>query len=265
MRIEKRRQLELLLKNVAICGGDIANQYFRTPNLLEKNKSKSGFDPVTAVDVAVEKAMVEVIKKHREADSVFGEEMGLVPGSSKFTWILDPIDGTRAFISGIPLWTVLVAINDGIKPILGAINQPFTRELLIGGFEKSVYLFDGVERRVATRKCSDLKSAILSTTFPEIGSLEERLAFESISERAKLTRYGLDAYGFALIAMGQIDIIIEAGLKSYDVQAPIAVIEGAGGVVTDWQGKDAQNGGRVLACGDKDLHQEALELLSRIK
>ena len=265
MSEKKYHELMLLLQKVALCGGIKANNYFRKPSLLEKNKSDSGFDPVTAADVAVEEAMIKEIKKYRQTDSILGEETGFLQGESKLTWIIDPIDGTRGFISGVPSWTILVAINDGIKPILGAINQPFLDELLLGGFEKSIYIRNGVEYNISTRKCSNLKEAILFTTFPEVGSVEERLAFEVVSQRVKLTRYGLDAYAFALLAMGHIDIVIEAGLESYDVQAPIAVIEAAGGIITDWQGKDVQEGGRVLACGDKKIHREVLEFLSVVK
>ena len=257
-----RGELVSLAKRVALVGGEQALHYFRNKNLDIKNKDVDRFDPVTEADSMAEEAMRNLISKIRPSDSIFGEEMGVTEGESAFTWILDPIDGTRAFLSGAPVWTVLVSVSDGKTPFLGVINQPFTKEVFTGGLGVSELTQNGFAVETCTRQCDGLSNAILFTTFPEIGTELERRAFNTVSDKVKLTRYGMDAYAFALLAMGQIDIVIEAGLKSYDVSAPIAVIEAAGGIVTDWAGGSASVGGQVLACGDRHIHTEILKILS---
>ena len=199
----------------------------------------------------------------RPQDTVIGEERGKSVGSSAFTWVLDPIDGTRAFVSGIPVWTVLVSLSKNNVPILGVIYQPFTQELFSGGFGKAEYVRGDVSHSISVRRCDNLTDAFLSSTFPEIGTLIEREAFEAIAKHVKICRYGLDAYAYGLIAAGQLDMVIEAGLEDYDVQAPVALIESAGGIVTNWKGESALEGGQILACGDEALHNIALNILRK--
>jgi myo-inositol-1(or 4)-monophosphatase len=159
---------------------------------------------------------------------------------------------------------VLIGLDAGAGPVLGLIDQPYTRERFIGGFGRSVFRREGLERPLATRPCADLSQAVLYTTFPEIGTPAERAGFEAVRDRVRLTRYGLDCYAYALVALGQVDLVIEAGLQAYDVQGPIGVIEAAGGVVTDWRGGPAHRGGRVVAAGDARVHAAALEHLARV-
>ena len=261
LKAEKDKLLELA-KQVARLGGEEALKYFRKTNLDVKSKSLKTFDPVTQADLASEEVMTKLIKMARPDDSVIGEEKGATPGSSPYSWVLDPIDGTRAFISGSPVWTVLVSLNKNNKPILGIIYQPFTREMFIGGLGVSQFIGDKCELETKSRYCPKVKDSILFSTFPEIGTRGEQKAFNFVSKRAKLTRFGMDAYAFGLLAAGHIDIVIEAGLKNYDICAPIAVIEAAGGVVTNWAGEKIINGGKVLACGDKTLHAEVVSILS---
>jgi histidinol phosphatase-like enzyme (inositol monophosphatase family) len=177
--------------------------------------------------------------------------------------VLDPIDGTRAFLSGAPSWGVLVGLDAGDGPILGIVDQPYIGERFIGGFGRAVLRLHGAERPIATRPCARLADAILFSTFPEIGSAAERAGFEAVRDRVRLTRYGFDCYAYALVALGQIDLVIEAGLYPYDIQGPQAVIEAAGGVVTDWRGGPAHRGGRIVAAGDARTHAAALEHLAR--
>jgi histidinol phosphatase-like enzyme (inositol monophosphatase family) len=219
---------------------------------------------VTAADREAEAAMRARLAMLRPDDAVTGEEFGPTPGTSGLTWVLDPIDGTRAFLSGAPSWGVLVALDSGDGPALGLIDQPYTRERFMGGLGRAVMVRDGAERPLATRPCAGLADAILYTTFPEIGAPDERAGFDAVRERVRLTRYGFDCYAYALVALGQIDLVIEAGLHPYDVQAPQAVIEAAGGVVTDWRGGPAHRGGRVLAAGDPRVHAAALGLLALV-
>ncbi|MDG2475206.1 MAG: inositol monophosphatase family protein [Paracoccaceae bacterium] len=262
MKEQEKLNFISLAKKIALLGGEEALSYFRHPNLRVDTKGSDIFDPVTEADIASEDKMRSYIQQIRPDDTILGEERGVSEGSSDFTWVLDPIDGTRAFISGIPVWTVLVSLSQNSVPILGVIYQPFTKEFFVGGLGVSDYTCKGFSTESIARKCGSLSKAFLSSTFPEIGTEFERKAFEGVASKVKLCRYGMDAYAYALLATGHLDIVVEAGLKSYDVQAPIAVIEAAGGIMTDWKGGPATNGGRVLACGDELVHKIALEMLS---
>ena len=261
MNSSEKMEFINLAKRVAVIGGQKALSYFRDPDLRIRNKDFDSFDPVTEADLASEDAMRSCIRAVRPSDTIIGEEKDTFQGSSEFTWVLDPIDGTRAFISGIPVWTVLVSVLQNGIPICGIIHQPFTQEMFVGGLGVSDYLRSGFSLETSVRQCHDLKNALLASTFPEIGTEYEHTAFQKVSKSVRLTRYGMDAYAYALLASGYIDIVIEAGLKTYDIQAPIALIEAAGGVVSNWTGGSALQGGQVLACGDKRLHKEILDIL----
>jgi histidinol phosphatase-like enzyme (inositol monophosphatase family) len=226
------------------------------------NKAGGGFDPVTEADRAAERAMRAILSRRRPGDAVLGEEYGRDEGTSGLTWVLDPIDGTRAFLSGTPSWGVLIALSDETGPRLGVIDQPYTGERFVGARGIAEWTGPMGRRELRTRATTEPGAAILFTTFPEIGSAEEQAAFARVARACRLTRYGLDCYAYALLAMGQIDLVIEAGLQAHDIHAPIAVIEAAGGIVTDWQGGPAHHGGRVLAAANPALHARALGLLA---
>lgn len=236
--------------------------HFRRSGLDTQNKEAAGFDPVTIADRSAEQAMRALLTEHRPHDGIWGEEYGRQKGTSGREWVLDPIDGTRGFISGTPTWGVLIALSDQNGPTLGLIDQPYTQERFVGasGVAELVGPFGTVPLRA--RSVADLNQAILFSTFPEIGNPVERAAFEAVAARVRLTRFGMDCYAYALLAAGQIDLVIEAGLNAYDIQAPIAVIEAAGGVVTSWRGEPAHMGGRVLAAANAGLHAAALALLA---
>lgn len=235
-------------------------RHFRHPALLADSKAAK-YDPVTEADRAAEAAMRDLIRHHRPDDAILGEELGRVAGSSGLTWVLDPIDGTRGFVSGTPTWGVLIALSDGDRPILGIIDQPFIGERFSGGLGRAEV--DGPAGRSAlcTRPPRPLSEATVFTTFPEVGTEEEAFAFREVAGRARLTRYGMDCYAYALVAAGQVDLVIEAGLHAFDIAAPIAVIEAAGGIVTDWTGGPAHHGGRVIAAANPEIHAEALAIL----
>ncbi|WP_170607117.1 histidinol-phosphatase [Ruegeria arenilitoris] len=237
--------------------------FFRQPDLEADNKVEGGFDPVTIADRAAEKAMRAVLAEHRPDDGILGEEFGHSAGSSGRTWVLDPIDGTRGFISGTPTWGVLIALSNETGPCLGVIDQPYIGERFMGQGELAIATGPAGQRKLTTRKTQSLEEAIVFTTFPEVGTPSEAEAFRAVSQHAKLTRYGMDCYAYALLAAGQIDLVIEAGLNSYDIQAPIALIHAAGGVVTDWKGDPAHGGGRALAAANAELHAAALEILKQ--
>lgn len=233
---------------------------FRNPAVLSENKASAGFDPVTQADREAEAAMRALLGERRRDDGIVGEEFGAAPGTSGLTWVLDPIDGTRAFISGIPSWGTLIGVEDATGPIYGLIDQPFTDERFEGGFGEARVTGPRGEASLAVRRETHLADAILMTTFPEMG--EDAPAFRRVADRVRLTRYGLDCYAYALLAAGHIDLVIEAGLQPYDIVAPIAVIEAAGGVVSDWKGGPARLGGRVIAAATPALHAAALALLA---
>jgi len=237
--------------------------YFRSVGLEADNKDAAGFDPVTEADRAAERAMRAVLADLRPEDGILGEEYGTTEGRSGLTWVLDPIDGTRAFLSGTPTWGVLIAVMNDSGPLMGLVDQPFIGERFFGGFEAAWVDGPTGRQELSTRGPRPLDQAILFTTFPEVGSDKERAAFHDLAGQVKLTRYGLDCYAYALVAAGQIDLVVEAGLAAYDIQGPMAVIQAAGGIVTDWTGGPVHMGGRVVAAANPEIHAAALAILSK--
>ena len=237
-------------------------KWFRRPDLSIDNKDVNGFDPVTQADRVAEKAIRDVLAVHRPNDGIFGEEFGQTDGVSGLTWILDPIDGTRGYMSGTPTWGTLIAVADENGPVCGLIDQPYIGERFCGkGPHGAVLRRNGVETKITTSTRDGLDEAILFTTFPEVGTAQDRAGFDAVAKRCRQVRFGMDCYAYALVASGQVDLVIEAGLNSYDVAGPIAVIEAAGGIVTNWSGGRADLGGQVLAAGNAKMHAEALAIL----
>lgn len=235
--------------------------FFRAGAAID-NKLEAGFDPVTEADRASERAMRALIEAEHPEDGILGEEFGVRESRNGRVWVLDPIDGTRAFISGLPSWTVLIALNENGTPRLGVIDQPHVGERFIGAPGGALYRRGGETRALRSRSGVRLDSAILATTDPYLfEDKNEAAAFAALRGRARLTRFGFDAYAYAMIAMGGIDLVMESGLQPYDVQALIPVVEAAGGVFTDWEGGPAARGGRVLAAADPALHAEALAVI----
>ncbi|MFJ2684377.1 histidinol-phosphatase [Pseudomonas sp. NPDC087342] len=231
--------------------------FFRA-QLDVEDKGGRLFDPVTLADKAAERVMREQILARYPEHGVLGEEEGTTLGKSRLTWVLDPIDGTRAFITGLPLWGTLIALNDGYRPVVGVMNQPFTGERYLGSHLGS--WCNGAQLK--TRNCHSLASATLMCTTPDMFDTPEKsAAFKSISSKAQLVRFGGDCYAYCMLASGFVDVIVEASLQSYDVQALIPIIEGAGGIITTWDGSSAQDGGSIVACGDPSLHAEIVDLL----
>ena len=238
--------------------------YFRHALVVKNKASGAGFDPVTAADRAAERAIRAAIAKSFPDHGILGEEFAAVRGAGRYQWVVDPIDGTRAFIMGSPLWGTLIGLVDDGKPVLGLMDQPFTRERF-WAYRGAARMRapDGRTRRLKTRGCSGLAEAVLTSTHPDLfGSPKEQAAFGRLKARARMTRYGGDCYGYCLLAAGFVDVVVEAGLKAHDVAALIPIIEGAGGRITTWDNKPALHGGRILATGDARVHEEALALLS---
>jgi len=243
--------------------GRVILPFFRQA-LAVDNKLATGFDPVTQADRDAELAITALIQQRHPTHGILGEEHGFKAGTSGLTWVVDPIDGTRAFMCGMAQWGTLIALNDGSRPVIGVLDQPFTRERWIGANGVSEFRRTGeAPRRLRTRACGSLGQATLSTTSP-VGYFDEteQRAFWALSNQCRLTRFGGDCYGYGLLAMGFIDIIVESALKPWDVQALIPIIENAGGVMTDWQGRPCPDGGQVVACGDPALHAQVLRVLA---
>jgi histidinol phosphatase-like enzyme (inositol monophosphatase family) len=256
------RSLLSLALRLADAARTAALPHFRS-SAAPDNKSATGYDPVTEADRASERAMRELLAKERPDDGIEGEEYGSATGTSGLTWHLDPIDGTRAFIAGLPSWCILIGLARDSRAILGIIDQPWLDERYVGLCNESWLDCRGARTPLRTRPCPALTDAVLSTTDPFILTPPERGAFEHVRATARLTRYGLDAYGYARLAAGTIDMVAETGLKSHDVAALIPVIEGAGGVVTDWRGEPAKLGGQIVAAANRRILDEALISLKR--
>ena len=237
--------------------------HFRSEGLSADTKEADRFDPVTVADRRSEQAMRAILAQRRPQDAILGEEFGATAGTSGLIWVLDPIDGTRGYLSGTPTWGVLISVTDADGPIFGVIDQPFIGERFEGGLGWAEVTGPMGRKPLKTRAPRPLAQAILFSTFPEVGTPDEAAAFRRVATQARLVRYGMDCYAYALIAAGQIDLVIEAGLQPYDIQAPMAVIAAAGGVVTNWQGGPCAQGGQILAAANGAIHAEAMALLNR--
>jgi histidinol phosphatase-like enzyme (inositol monophosphatase family) len=244
---------------LADASGAVIRQYFRKPlAITDKSGTSAGFDPVTAADQEAEAAIRDLIRHAYPGHGILGEEHGTEAGGDSLTWVIDPIDGTRAFMTGMLSWGTLIALNDGAGPIVGVMDQPVTGERLTGTPEGA--FLNGAPIR--TRACAGLADAILYSTVPEMFSEPRwKAGFEAVEAKVRMRRFGGDCYAYCLLAMGFIDIVIEAGLKPYDIQALIPIIEGAGGTVTTWTGAPADQGGLIVAAGDKRVHDAALAIL----
>jgi myo-inositol-1(or 4)-monophosphatase len=235
--------------------------YFRANHAID-HKGGDRFDPVTDADRAAERAMRVMIEREFPDHAVLGEEFEEKHGDSGYQWVLDPIDGTRAFIAGLPTWGVLIALNYRGAPIVGIVDQPYLDERYRGWSAGANATVRGVTRDLKTRHCASLDEAILSTTDQNLFEGAEAEAFARVRNGAKLTRYGYDCYAYAMVAAGFIDCVVESGLKPFDIQALIPIVTGAGGGVCSWDGGDAAQGGRVLAWGDAHVRDQVLACLN---
>jgi len=234
--------------------------FFRTSLSIE-DKGRSGFDPVTAADRAAEAAMRALIRKHFPGHGIIGEEFGAERVEAEYVWALDPIDGTKSFICGLPIWGTLIALTRAGAPVYGMMHQPFTRERFTGDGAAARYRGPSGERGLQVRQCASLADAILATTSPLLMNEADRRSFSRVEQAVRLSRYGGDCYAYCMLAAGHIDLVIETELKAYDVLPLIPIITGAGGVITSWEGGPATAGGRVIAAGDARAHQAAMALL----
>ncbi len=249
---------------LADAAGAVIRPYFRRPIVVEEKKSsnRGGFDPVTMADKAAEQEIRALIAKTYPNDGILGEEFGDTPGTSEYRWVLDPIDGTRAFITGQTMWGSLIALEKNNERLLGLLDQPFLRERFVGHGGRAEFCSPQGKSPLSTRRCAKLANAVVTTTHPLAHfSAEEAAYFSAVEAQARFSRYGGDCYAYGLVAMGFIDLVMEAGLRHWDTAALIPIVEGAGGIITDWEGNPVTDHGNVLAAGDASLHSEVLALL----
>ncbi len=246
---------------LAAVSGETIRPFFRTALGVENKSRSGGFDPVTAADRAAEAAMRALIKTTFPEHGILGEEFDAERPDAEYVWVLDPIDGTKSFICGMPAWGTLIALTRRGEPIYGMMHQPFTREHFTGDGSAASYRGPAGDRALRTRACAELKGAVLLTTSPLLMREADRQCFGRVEGAVRLSRYGGDCYAYCMLAAGQVDLVIETELKPYDVLPLIPIIEGAGGVITSWENGRPHGGGRVIAAGDRRLHAQAMELL----
>jgi histidinol phosphatase-like enzyme (inositol monophosphatase family) len=256
-------ELVALAHRLADASGQVIRPLFRQRIDVTHKHGKRDFDPVTEADRGAERAIRELLSRERPDDGVLGEEFGEGKGSSGYRWVLDPLDGTRAFITGRHEWGSLIALERDGMPILGILDQPVLGERFIGVNGASHLIQAGQSTPLKVRACASLKEAVLCATDPgAYFSAAQLSAFSRVERLVKMTRYGGDCYLFAALALGFVDVVIEAGFHEWDIAALIPLVEGAGGVITGWQGGSARDGKTILAAGDRHVHDEAMKLLA---
>jgi histidinol phosphatase-like enzyme (inositol monophosphatase family) len=234
---------------------------FRAHGNVE-NKKTCGFDPVTEADRGAEMAIRAIIRETFPEHGIIGEEFGVENPDAENVWVIDPIDGTRAFITGLPVWGTLAGLVTGGRAVAGFMSQPFTGEFYFSDGNSSHYEGRDGASRIWTRKTRNLADATILTTTPALYAGEKREQYDRLERACRLARYGTDCYAFAMLASGFADVVCETGLNSYDIVALIPIIEQAGGLVTTWDGGRAENGGDVLAAATSELHEKALKTIN---
>ena len=247
-----------LAAELADAAGAAIRPFFRVPLRVD---DKADLSPVTAADRAAEAAMRRLIAARFPDHGIIGEEYGREREGADFVWVLDPIDGTKSFISGVPLFGTLIALAFEGRPVVGVIDQPISRERWAGALGRPSTLGG---RPIRCRPCAGLDAATVFATTPDMFVGADSAAFARVRGAAKLVRYGADCYAYGLLALGFVDLVIEASLKPYDFCAMVPIVAGAGGVASDWQGRPLGLGsdGRVVAAGDRRAHDAALARLA---
>jgi histidinol phosphatase-like enzyme (inositol monophosphatase family) len=256
------REFVIFAHDLADNAGSAILPHFRGAGAVS-NKAELAFDPVTEADRAAERIMRGMIQDAYPEHGIHGEEFDDVPASGPYRWILDPIDGTRSFIIGLPSWGTLIGLAADNRPVVGMMDQPYVKERFWGSDAGAYFRGPQGERQIRTRPCASLAKAVLTATAPDLFGDGEAERFGSLSRTVRMTRFGGDCYLYCLLAMGLVDIVAEAGLKAFDIAPLIPIIEAAGGIVTGWDGGDPSGGGRILAVGDPALHEAALRALGQ--
>ncbi len=250
------------IEQLATASGKTILPFFRTSLGVENKNAGRDLDPVTEADRAAEAVMRRMIKDSFPKHGIVGEEFGSERADADYVWVLDPIDGTKSFIAGLPIWGTLIALMHRGAPVYGMMHQPYIGERFTGDNGAARYEGPSGKRELAVRRCAALAEAVLFTTSPRLMTAADRARFERVESEVRLSRYGGDCYAYCMLAAGHLDLVIETELKPYDVAALIPIVSGAGGVMTTWEGQPAQAGGRIVAAGDKRVHEAALKLLN---
>ncbi len=254
--------LDAFLLELNQASARVIEPLFRAQHGLENKAGPGDFDPVTEADKGAEAAIRALISQRFPEHGVIGEEYGEDRPDAEFVWVLDPVDGTRAFIAGLPVWTTLIGLRHQGRAVLGSIGQPYIGEIFIGDARGSRLVTTTGSRPLRVRACSSLDQAIIATTDPVLFSGEQGDAWRKLRAAVRLARLGCDAYAYAMVAMGCLDLVAETGLKAWDVEAAIPVLAGAGGYVTDWRGAEiGGQGGQMLIGGDRAALDQAVEIL----
>lgn len=258
------RDIVPTLHDLAEASAAAITPHFRS-NVAVENKGGERFDPVTAADRAGEQAIRAILNARFPDHGIVGEEFGIERGDAPFVWVIDPIDGTRAFVQGLPVWGTLVGLLHDGQPVAGLMNQPFTRERYWADDGGAYFRGpDGQTQTLRTRTAS-LANAQMATTTPDMFAAGlEQTSFDHIRSQVQTCRYGTDCYAYCLLAAGHVDVVMEAGLQAYDIMALIPIIERAGGRVTTWEGGAARDGGRIIACGDPAVHEAVVAQLANV-
>ena len=256
-------EFESFAVELARAAADASLPWFRNDCETEDKGGPGAFDPVTRADRDAEAAIRRIIADRYPHHGVIGEEYGEDRPDSEYVWVLDPVDGTRAFVAGLPLWTTLIALRVAEKPTVGVIAQPYLDEVFLGGPSGAVLIARGKTEAIRTRACASLNDAVIATTDPDIFTGSELGAWTQVRAAARLARLGCDAYAYAMLAAGRIDLVAETSLKPWDWSALVPVIEAAGGEVTNWRGETPDGTGQILAVGDAGIREQALVTLRR--
>lgn len=261
--------LDAFILQLHAAAGEVILPLFRADHGLENKASQGAYDPVTAADKGAEAAIRKLIAQHYPDHGVIGEEYGEDRPDAEFVWVLDPIDGTRAFVAGLPVWTTLIGLRHMGRPVLGLIGQSFLGESFVGSQGLGSRLVKGDQvTPLRVRACPKLADAIIATTDTGLFNPGEAAAWTQLRAGSRLARTGCDAYAYAMVALGTMDLVIESGLKAWDIEAAIPLIEGAGGLVTDWRGqtigpRPQDHGGQMLIAGTKACQETALNVLAQ--
>ncbi|MFG1397558.1 histidinol-phosphatase [Roseixanthobacter pseudopolyaromaticivorans] len=254
--------IDAFVHQLATESGRAILPFFRTAIGVEDKSGGKAFDPVTEADRAAEQVMRRLITAHFPTHGIIGEEFANERTDAAYVWALDPIDGTKSFIAGLPAWGTLIGLLKHGKAVYGMMHQPFIQERFFGDGASAHYQGPAGSRVLTARDCRRLEDAVLFTTSPRLMNGEDRTAFERVEEKVRLSRYGGDCYAYCMVAAGLVDLVIETGLQDHDVIALVPIIEGAGGIVTSWEGGSPVAGGRVVAAGSAAVHAQALAVLN---
>jgi len=253
------------MNNLADQARNISQLYFKEEYALE-NKAELGeiFDPVTEIDKKIEYVIRAKIENTHPDHGIYGEEMGIKDVNSKYCWFIDPIDGTKSFISGVPLWGTLIGLEFNQKPVCGVIDHPCLDERYIAIEDQAYLIKNNKSEKINTSNCQSINDARLGfTSYDMFKTKNDQLVFDNIYEQVKITRSGGDSYFYSLLAAGHMDIIVESSLQPYDIVAIVPLIEAAGGFITSWDGGSPNRGGSVIASASQSLHNQAIDMLKK--